>query len=436
MESPSSSSIPCGMQVPSSFSRYVVLFPFPAQGHLNPFLDFASNLASRIPDILIKIISTPDNIQKLRPRFLDYPAIDFVELPPFAENAENTYSLSNLSPVAKFYHSSESLKPSFIRLISQLIQSNGDNTPICIISDIFGSRHVPLYTSGPYAMSIYNSIWTHLPHRLTPADVLTLPDLPPNFTIHRNQLSQNMIKAASSYTQDSPPTFAARQAEVCKNSDGSLWNTVGVLEKFWLQHWANSSGRPVWAIPGLSPPECAQWLSLHPAKSVLYVSFGSQNSIPVDQMMELPKGLERIGGEFRSEWLPCGFEERMKLKGKGLLVRNSCPQIQILSPESTGAFLSHCGWNSILESLSNGIPVIGWPLGSEQFWVCLELARGFDANINNEDVAQTVRLILEGDKGVKMRKKAEDLSQEMKKALMQNGSSVQSLDNFVKTLRM
>ncbi|KAI3882756.1 hypothetical protein MKW92_003005 [Papaver armeniacum] len=383
MESPSSSSIPGGMQVTSSSSRYILLFPFPAQGHLNPFLDFARNLAPRIPDILIKIISTPDNIQKLCPRFLDYPAIDFVELPPFAENAENTDSLL--------------------------------------------------------------MVVIHLPHRLTPADVLTLPGLPPNFTIHRNQLSQNMIKAASSYTQDSPPIFSARQAEFCKNSDGSLRNTVSVLEKFWLQHWANSSGRPVWAVGPLLP-----------------ISFNENECGGRFLMMELANGLERseqrfiwvlrnpsgfeVGGEFRSEWLPCGFEERMKQKGQRLLVRNWCSQIQILSHESTGAFLSHCGWNSILESLTNGIPVIGWPLGSEQYYnsklleeelgVCLELARGFDANINSEDVAQTVRLVLEGDKGVKMRKKAEDLSQEMKKALMKNGSSVQSLDNFVKTLRM
>ncbi|RZC88689.1 hypothetical protein C5167_004057 [Papaver somniferum] len=168
--------------------------------------------------------------------------------------------------------------------------------------------------------------------------------------------------------------------------------------------------------------------------------------------MELAKGLERseqrfiwvlrnptgfeVGDKFRSEWLLHGFEERMKQKWQGLLVKNWCPQIQILSHESTGAFLSH----------SICVPVIGWPLGSEQYYnsklleeelgVFLELARGFDANINSEDVTQTVRLVLESDKGVKMRKKAEDLSQEMKKTLMKNGSSVQSLDNFVKPLWM
>ncbi|KAI3968979.1 hypothetical protein MKX01_001456 [Papaver californicum] len=457
--------------------RYVVLFPFMAQGHLNPFLDLARNLASRIPDVVVIIVSTPANILMLGPRFLAYPTIDFVELPPFHDNTEFTDSLSNLFALAKFYHSSELLKPSFHLLISQLIQSNGGNPPICIISDMFlgftvevahsfGSRHVPLYTSGPYAISIYNSIWTHLPQRLTSTDVLTLPDLPPNFTIYRNQLSRNMIKAASSYNQDSP-TFAARQAEFCKNSDGSLWNTVDVLEKCSLEDWTNLSGKPVWAIgpllpilskenerggeiPGISPLKCVEWLSLHPAKSVIYVSFRSQNSIPVDQMMELAKGLEKsekgfiwvlrnptgfeVGDEFRSEWLPVGFEGRMRQKGKGLLVKNWCPQIKIISHESIGAYLI------------NGIPIIGWPLGYEQYHnsklleeelgVCLELARGFDAIINYEDVDEAVRLVLEGEKGVEMRKKAEDLVEAMKKALLDSGLSVQALDDFVRTLMM
>ncbi|OVA12311.1 UDP-glucuronosyl/UDP-glucosyltransferase [Macleaya cordata] len=475
----------------------IVLFPFMAQGHLNPFLDLARHLASRTPSLTITIVSTPSNILTLRPRFLSFPTINFVDLPPFQnpKNAENTDALPSLFAISAFYQSSESLKPSFHRLISQLTQSNGGAPPICIISDMFlgftvdvahsfGSLHVPLYTSGPYAMSIYNSIWTHLPHRLTCADVLTLPDLPPNITIHGTQLSDNMIKAAASsnYSKDSP-TFAARQAEYCRKSDGSLWNTVEVLEKWSLENWAKSSGKPVWAIgpllpisskeferggktPGISPVKCAEWLNLHPPKSVVYVSFGSQNSIPLDQMMELAKGLEEsekgfiwvlrnptgfdVGDEFRSEWLPEGFEERMREKVKGLLVRNWAPQMEILSHGSTGAFLSHCGWNSVLESLSRGVPMIGWPLGSEQFYnsklleeelgVCVEMARGVDAKIRAGDVAETVRLVLESEKGEEIRRRAEELEEEMKRAVVEvdglKGSSVRALDDFVETLMM
>ena len=83
-------------------------------------------------------------------------------------------------------------------------------------------------------------------------------------------------------------------------------------------------------------------------------------------MMELAIGLEAsaksflwvitppvgfdLRAEFRSEWLPEGFEEIIKETKQGLLVRNWAPQLEILSHKSTGAFLSHCGWNSVLES--------------------------------------------------------------------------------------
>ncbi|KAF8395865.1 hypothetical protein HHK36_019820 [Tetracentron sinense] len=464
-------------------------------GHLNPFLDLARLLATRSPTLTITIVSTPANILTLRPRFLSYPTIRFADLPfqisdhsDLPDNAENTDILTTQSSISRFYHASESLKPSFHRLISHLTQSDGGRPPICIVSDMFlawtvdvahkfGSLHVPLYTSGPYAMSIYNSIWTHLPHRLTSHDPLTLPDLP-HITIHRTQLSRNMKSATGN---DPSSRFTVRQAEYCRRSDGSIWNTVDVIEKSSLDHWAQSMGKPVWAIgpllpisskeyerggkmPGLSPEICIEWLDQHPPNTVVYVSFGSQNSVPAAQMFELANGLEQsgksfiwvlrnptgfdVGESFRNEWLPKGFQERMTESKRGLIVRNWAPQMEILSHRSTGAFLSHCGWNSVLESLSRGVPIIGWPLGSEQFYnsklleeelgVCVEVARGIDDRIEAGDVVRSVKLVLESEKGEEMRKKAEVLREEMVRAVSEvegvKGSSLRALDDFVETL--
>ncbi|PIA48618.1 hypothetical protein AQUCO_01400895v1 [Aquilegia coerulea] len=476
-------------------SGNVVLFPFMAQGHLNPFLDLARLLSTHLPpSLIITIVSTPANILNLRPRFSSsYPTIHFAEL-SFQNTVENTDSLSSLTSISQFYRTSESfLRDPFHRLISEITQSNGGKPPICIISDMFlgftvdvahtfGSHHVPFYTSGPYAMSIYNCIWTHLPHFSVAGDgdddIIPLPGLP-HITIRRNQLSNNM-KAADPVKNPSS-TFAKGQAEYCSRADGSLWNTVEVLEKKSLDDWAKSSGKCVWAIgpmlpssvqeyerggkePEISPQMCTHWLNLQSPNSVIYVSFGSQNSIPFAQMMELAKGLEQSGKpfiwmlrnptgvavseEFKPEWLPEGFEQRMRESGKGLIVRNWAPQIQILSHKAIGAFLSHCGWNSVLESLSRGVPIIAWPLGSEQYYnaklleeelgVCVEVARGFDANIIGGEVALKVEEVLDGEKGKQMRKKAEALGGEMKKAVEVDsngkGSSLRALDDFVETL--
>ncbi|KAL7180815.1 hypothetical protein ACSBR1_039803 [Camellia fascicularis] len=105
-----------------------------------------------------------------------------------------------------------------------------------------------------------------------------------------------------------------------------------------------------------------------------------QNTISASQMMELAKGLEDSGksfiwvvrppigfdpkGEFKAEWLPDCFEERMVERKQGMLVRSWAPQLKILCHKSTEAFLSHCGWNSVL-SWSQGVPIIGWPLAAE-----------------------------------------------------------------------
>lgn len=117
-----------------------------------------------------------------------------------------------------------------------------------------------------------------------------------------------------------------------------------------------------------------EFLDSHPASSVLYISFGSAGNIRPESMTELAHGLEasgvpflwalKLSGSLSGASLPPGFEERTK--GRGFVERGWAPQASILMHPSTGGFLSHCGWNSILESLCGGVPVITWPVGADQ----------------------------------------------------------------------
>ncbi|KAL7167676.1 hypothetical protein ACSBR2_038188 [Camellia fascicularis] len=75
------------------------------------------------------------------------------------------------------------------------------------------------------------------------------------------------------------------------------------------------------------------------------------------------------------DFLPNGFMERTRTRGLGLLVKSWAPQVQILSHGSTEGFISHCGWNSTIESLAHGVPLIAWPLYTEQEMITLMLTQ-------------------------------------------------------------
>jgi UDP:flavonoid glycosyltransferase YjiC (YdhE family) len=168
--------------------------------------------------------------------------------------------------------------------------------------------------------------------------------------------------------------------------------------------------------PSRSP--ILEWLDKQPPRSVLYVSFGSHYTISPRQTTELALGLEKSGHRFvwvvrpaadvnggeQSLGLPEGFVERMEAAGRGLVACCWAPQMEVLAHASTGAFLTHFGWNSAQESLAAGVPMVGWPLSAEQFYnaktmaedmgVCVELARGVAAAVARDEVAGVVETVL------------------------------------------
>ncbi|KAM5585101.1 UDP-glycosyltransferase 88F3 [Rosa sericea] len=122
------------------------------------------------------------------------------------------------------------------------------------------------------------------------------------------------------------------------------------------------------------PTNCSTlWLDKQPSRSVVYLCFGSRGTFSEEQFKELAIGLER--SKLRFLWvvksqldlevlMPQGFLERTK--DRGLVVTSWAPQVAILSHESVGGFVTHCGWNSITEAVTYGVPMVAWPLYAEQ----------------------------------------------------------------------
>ncbi|CAO2144631.1 unnamed protein product [Urochloa humidicola] len=206
---------------------------------------------------------------------------------------------------------------------------------------------------------------------------------------------------------------------------------------------------------------CVEWLDRQPEKSVIFVSFGSGGAVPAEQMRELALGLELSGQRFlwvvRSPsdegavndnyydaeskkdpfaYLPEGFLERTK--DVGLVVPSWAPQIKVLAHKATGGFLTHCGWNSVLESLVYGVPMVAWPLYAEQRQNAVMLSEGIGAAIRvpeskgREKIAAAVRELMEGEgKGALVRAKVAELQKAAAEGLKEGGAAAAALAEVV-----
>ncbi|XP_057531144.1 UDP-glycosyltransferase 92A1 [Amaranthus tricolor] len=465
----------------SSKTKHIILLPFLAQGHLRPFLHLANFLRSHTP-FTLSILTTPLNAANLRRQSNNINIYDLPfnstdhNLPP---NTENTEKLPLTSIISLFY-ASTSLQP---HVRNHLTRHHLDNPPICIIFDIFlgwadnlarsiGSTGVCFNTGGAYGLAAYMSIWMHLPHRNVPDNVeFSLPEFPENRKFKRNQLHRFLRFADGT---DDWSGFFQPQIKYSRNCSAWLCNSIEEIEPLGFEVLRAMLKVPVWGIGPLVKTEnscdeddeqgCVEWLNQFEKGSVLYISFGSQNTVTPIQMMELAKGLEESGakflwvirppfgfdinGEFKPEWLPEGFEKRVMERKQGKLVKKWGPQMEILRNKATGAFLSHCGWNSLIEALSEGVPIIGWPLAAEQAYnskmlveemgVAVELTRGLEGELSSEGVKKVVEMVMdreEGSFGCEMKKAAVVIGQKLRDAMKVEGDyrgcSLRSLDEFV-----
>ncbi|KAG6603198.1 Zeatin O-glucosyltransferase, partial [Cucurbita argyrosperma subsp. sororia] len=444
----------------------VVVVPFPAQGHLNQLLHLSRLISAR--NIPVHYVGAtvhncqakarihgwdPSELANLHFHDFDIPPIPSPLPDPMAETKFPAHLIPSFQTVT--VHLRDPLKHllrSFSSYARRIIVIH-DSLIAFAVEDINSIPNVESYNF--YSVSAFT---------------LAVYDL------EKKQINGNknsLIKDLNVPSLDGCFTpefweFVKLQYRVPIKYCGNLYNSCKAIEEPYLEilqsinhetrHWAIGPFHPVELGSPRHTHPCLEWLDQQEIDSVVYVSFGTTTTLEDEQITEIAGGLEKSGqkfiwvlrdadkgnvfdGEVRRSKLPEGFERRVSRRG--LVVRDWAPQLEILSHPSTGGFVSHCGWNSCMESITMGVPIAAWPMHSDQprnAVLITELLRvGLLirewANRNELVMATTIenaiRKLMASKEGQEMRKVANELATAVRRSVADGGVSRVEFDSFI-----
>ncbi|XP_074294765.1 UDP-glycosyltransferase 90A1-like [Silene latifolia] len=464
---------------------HAIIFPFMAQGHTFPLLDLAKALSFR--GVKVTIITTPSNAKQISSFFttkfsstilthvIPFPVVDGLLL-----GCENTKELTSDNQVLPFLRATLKLKQPFESYLRDLLER--EDRPICAICDFFlgwaitvcASFNIPgilFYGMGVLSTKINCTLYSNEEHMMTLVNGEKLEKLSP-FPLILDDFSS--LKDKNSpwmkffQENDAGGAISTCWGVLCNSFDELEGEFVRALEDFY-----GRSSVKVWCVGPLllyedgNIPKSSisndrsnlyrSWLDeQHERKEgVIYVSFGTQSQILKSQMDEIALGLDLAGQRFiwvvrSSSWTPPeGWEERVK--GRGIVIREWVDQRSILAHPAIRGFLSHCGWNSVVESLSMGVPILTWPMGADQSLNAklvmhfLKAGLAMDPKLDEvqEDgviygcnaISSGVKELMSGESGRLARKRAEEIGLMARNAVKKDGSSSKKLDHLINSLQ-
>ncbi|XP_042485389.1 7-deoxyloganetin glucosyltransferase-like [Macadamia integrifolia] len=463
---------------------HAVCIPAPAQGHINPMLKVAKLLHHRgfhitfvnTEFIYKRILKSrgPDSVKGL-------PDFQFETIPDGLPPSDID---ANQDVPALFQSTSTTCLVPFRKLLSKL-NTTADIPPVsCIVSDgimsftleaaeVIGVPEVLFWPTS--ACSFLGCMhYPHLMERgLTPLKdssylINGYLDTPIDWIPGMKDIR---LRDITSFVRTTDPNdimlnFIKDEAVRAKKAAAVILNTFDALEHNALKALSVMLPR-VYSIGPLQlllnqiqddgsksigfmnlwreEPECLNWLNLKEPGSVLYVNFGSVTVITPQQLVEFAWGLANSEQNFLwiirpglvegdSAVLPSEFVTRTKERG---ILASWCPQEEVLNHPAVGCFLTHSGWNSTLESICGGVPVLCWPFFADQLTICRYscVHWGIGDEINNdvkrEDVEVNVREMMVGERGKVMKMKAMEWKKRAEEAIAPGGSSNVHFDEVV-----
>ncbi|XP_048568313.1 scopoletin glucosyltransferase-like [Triticum urartu] len=470
---------------------HILFFPFLLPGHLIPMADMATVFAAR--GVRCTVLTTPVqgfNIRSVVDRANDSSAtgtpmsisvVPFpdVGLPPAAQSGRDLATSGDYHD--RFLQPAELLREPFRRFLSD---HHADIDAVVSDSLFHWSAHAAAEHGLPriafLATSMFARACTDTLLRCNvfescsddPCAVVSLPGLP-----HRVEQRRSQMMDPAKRPHDCAMFQLVHAAD--RSSYGELFNSFRELEPGYAEHYrATQLRRRAWlvgpvalasgsvedvasrgAVAGALSPDaagCLRWLDAKTASSVVYVSFGTMTNFSPEQMRELARGLDLSGKNF--VWdiakgsTAASSDPSTPEANRGYIIQGWAPQVLILNHPAIGGFVTHCGWNSTLEAVSAGVPMVTWPryadqfyneklvvevlgvgvgVGAEDYASCLETHRV----IAGEAIAESIRRVMgeEGD-GMAMRKKAKELGLMARGALEKGGSSYDDVEQLMEEL--
>ncbi|CAI0422344.1 unnamed protein product [Linum tenue] len=453
---------------------HAVLVPFPAQGHLSPFLQLAKLLHSR--GFHITYVNNEFNhnrlLQSKGEDFVnglpDFKFVSFPDgLPPSDEDA--TQSLDGLSSAAR-----KTMLGPFRELVAKL-NASPDSPPVsCIIPDGFmcfglkaaeelGILGVPFWTASACGFKSYFHYVELIekgliPHKKTPIDwmpglrEMRLYDLPYSTrTTSPDEILLNCLRdetqecvRAAAIIMNTFHDFEQEVLDAIKAINPNVY-CIGPLNLLEARVPAHDTSRDLTVSLWKEDPRCFEWLDKQKPGSVVYVNYGSIAKMSEGQFREFAWGLATCGHPFiwvvrtdvmRANAAVLTEDYYKEIEDRALIV-TWCQQEQVLAHEGVGLFFTHAGWNSTLETVIAGKPVICWPFIAEQStnsrYLCKVWDVGVEAShhVTRGEIVELIKEMLESERGKERHNKALEWKEKAVAAAQVGGSSYKDFDRLI-----
>lgn len=452
---------------------HILMVPYPAQGHVMPLMDFSQALINH--GIKITFVNTDFVHQRISNSHGTKAAEDldgrirFVSVSDGMDAEQNRFHIGTT-----FKALSQAMPGELKQLINKINASDDEDDVTCVVSDM--SFAYPLEVAdemGIKAAAIFPA------SALALLSLYSIPMMLDRGIVDDNgtPLKRDMIQLSSETPSVNPlhlvwactEDFTTQKImfEVFRRNLRAMEKTEWLVcnSTYDVEVGAFASlpkllpigplsayeGVGIWAASFWPEDDsCLNWLDQQPEASVVYVAFGSFTVFNQIQFQELATGLELSNKSFlwvvrsditneKIDLFPEGFQDRVVNQGK---IVSWAPQRAVLSHPSIACFVSHCGWNSTIEGISNGVPFLCWPYFADQFWnesyVCDILKVGYrfekDGNgiIGREEIKSKIEKAVED---VDLKVRAAELKEKTRKNVKEGGLSDKNLKRFVEWVK-